>query len=112
LLDASSDACCQLIPGAAQEESQFATYLSYRPERSEVMRAMKSIDAGVMRCFETHGESGLASVDFVIAADGHVKQVELSQGALAFRACVREQVKTLSFDPLQRDFKISFPFRK
>ncbi len=112
LLDAS-DPCCAAFTNASQQNSQAReTYLPYRPKRSAVMRAMKSIEPAVLRCFDTHGESGIASVNFVIAEEGRVNEVQINRGTLGFRSCVREQVKSLSFDPLQRPFKMSFPFLK
>ncbi len=112
LLDAS-DPCCAAFANTSTQNSEVReAYLPYRPKRSAVMRAMKSIEPAVLRCFDTHGESGIASVSFVIAAEGHVNEVQLGKGTLGFRACVRNQVKTLSFDPLQRPFKMSFPYLK
>tara|TARA_R110002073_G_scaffold332410_1_gene518253 strand:+ start:45453 stop:46370 length:918 start_codon:yes stop_codon:yes gene_type:complete len=108
----SSDACCSQYEGVAQEDSVLADYKPYRPDRSDAMRTIRGVEADVLQCFDEHGETGLASVDFVIQTDGSVREVELSQGALGFRACVREQMRTLSFEPLQSPFKMSFPFRK
>ena len=108
----SSDPCCSQYASVAQRESILEATRPYRPERAAVMKAMKGIEADVLRCFETHGETGILSVDFVIAADGHVTGVELEHGTLGFRACVRDQVSTVSFEPLQAPFKMSFPFRK
>ncbi len=108
----SSDPCCSRYTSVSQEESVAEEYKPYRPDRSNVMSAMRSIEQDVLRCFDTHGETGLASVDFVIQTDGSVREVELSQGPLAFRACIREHMRTLSFEPLQSPFKMSFPFRK
>lgn len=108
----SSDACCSEYEGALQEDSVLADYKPYRPDRSDAMRTIRGVEADVLRCFDEHGETGLASVDFVIQTDGSVREVELSQGTLGFRACVREEMRTLSFEPLQSPFKMSFPFRK
>ena len=108
----SSDPCCSQYESVAQEDSVLAAHKPYRPERSDVMRTMRAIESDVLQCFDTHGESGLASVDFVIQPDGSVREVELSQGALAFRACIRGHMRTLSFEPLRAPFTMSFPFRK
>lgn len=108
----SSDPCCSQYESVAQEDSVLAAHKPYRPERSDVMRTMRGIESEVLQCFDTHGESGLTSVDFVIQPDGSVREVELSQGALPFRACIRGHMRTLSFEPLRAPFKMSFPFRK
>jgi hypothetical protein len=108
----SSDACCSQYASVSQEDSVLADYKPYRPDRSDAMRTIRGIEKDVLRCFDEHGETGLASVDFVIQTDGSVREVELSQGALPFRACIREHMRTLSFEPLQSPFKMSFPFRK
>ena len=109
----SSDACCSQYPSVRkQQESLLSEYRPHRPERSKVMAAMKSIEPAVLRCFDEFGETGIASVDFVIGESGAVRGVELGQGSLGFRACVREQLVSLHFEPLSRAFKMSFPFRR
>lgn len=108
----SSDPCCSQYPSVRQQESQIEDHSPYRPTRSSVMKAMRGIEDDVMGCFETYGESGLASVDFVIQTDGTVREIELSQGALTFRACIRKHVRSLKFEELRAPFRMSFPFRK
>lgn len=108
----SQDPCCSQYASVTRQVSEVEDHSPHRPTRADVMKAMRGIEGEVLQCFDTHGESGLASVDFVIETDGTVREVELSQGALAFRACVREHVRTLEFERLKAPFKMSFPFRK
>ncbi len=108
----SSDPCCSQYASVAQQASLLEDAKPYRPSRTVVMTAMRGIEEDVLQCFDEYGETGLASVDFVIQPDGSVREVELTQGSLRFRACVRKHVRTLDFGPLKAPFKMSFPFRK